>query len=594
MFTLLHSSTIKTISIVTLAVSILGLGACDSKSNSKPDNNTNQNTQQTTTPKNLTPQFVDVTSLTGVDFISVCGEENKDYVIEVNGSGVALFDYDNDGDLDIFFVNGSQLPQPYGSGVPNPAPSDKLYENLGNFHFKDVTDKAGLTEEAWGCGVTVGDIDNDGFQDLFVANYGQDALWRNKGDGTFENITLSAGTTDPLWGASPAFLDYNRDGLLDLFIVNYLDFDPKTVKRRGTDPNCQYKGQPILCGPIGLPPTPCTLYKNLGNGKFEDVSTSSGIRKVKLEDATYGLGVSIIDANNDGWIDIYVANDTRPNLLFENQKDGTFKENALHMGIALNDEAIAQAGMGVDTIYMGEREIEDLFVVNYEDDSNTYYKNEGNGFFTEMTTPLGLSGPCFKFLGWGTFFFDSDLDGDQDLFIAQGHVVPQANQIRSSPGYNQPNKLFQYKDETFVDSSRDAGPGFEVILSSRGAAHGDLDGDGDSDIVINNIDGPATILMNEGSPKHNWVAIQCQGTTSNRDGLGAIVTLRAAGKTQRRRIKAGASYASHSETVARFGLGSATAIESIEISWPNGEKESFPAPKINQKVTLVEGKGTKK
>ena len=293
-------------------------------------------------------RFVDRTSASGIDFVAVCGDEDKDWVLEVNGSGVALLDFDLDGDLDIFFVAGTRLPKPWGSGPGTPPPSDALFENLGGLKFRNVTKQAGLTESAWGCGVTVGDYDNDGDPDLFVANWGRDTLWKNRGDGTFEDVTEAAGTTDPHWGASCAFVDYDRDGHLDLFIVNYLEFDPKAVKRREADPTCTYKGQQILCGPVGLPPAPCTLYRNRGNGTFEDVSERSGIRRVKLKDATYGLGVCVIDADNDGWLDVYVANDSKPNLLFRNRHDGTFEEIGLRAGVALNDEAVAQAGMGVD------------------------------------------------------------------------------------------------------------------------------------------------------------------------------------------------------------------------------------------------------
>ncbi len=537
-------------------------------------------------------RFVDRTSASGIDFVAVCGDEDKDWVLEVNGSGVALLDFDLDGDLDIFFVAGTRLPKPWGSGPGTPPPSDALFENLGGLKFRNVTKQAGLTESAWGCGVTVGDYDNDGDLDLFVANWGRDTLWKNRGDGTFEDVTEAAGTTDPHWGASCAFVDYDRDGHLDLFIVNYLEFDPKAVKRREADPTCTYKGQQILCGPVGLPPAPCTLYRNRGNGTFEDVSERSGIRRVKLKDATYGLGVCVIDADNDGWLDVYVANDSKPNLLFRNRHDGTFEEIGLRAGVALNDEAVAQAGMGVDAAYLGSRDLEDIFVVNYEDDNNTFYRNEGAGFFSEMTTPLGLAAPCFKYLGWGTMFFDAELDGDQDLFVAQGHVVPQADDIRSSPGYLQPNKLFvQTSDAKFRDVSSAAGAGLEVVKSSRGAAAGDLDGDGDIDLVVSNIDDRPTLLENEGSPKNHWLGVRCRGTKSNRDALGAIVTIKTGGKTMRRRLRAGSTYASHSETVARFGLGSSTAVESLSVRWLGGKEESFAVSAVDRVVDVVEGEG---
>ncbi|MBI4584058.1 MAG: CRTAC1 family protein [Planctomycetes bacterium] len=523
-------------------------------------------------------------------FHTVCGGKEKDYVLEVNGCGVVLLDYDNDGKLDIFLVNGSKLPPPYGEGPGSPPPSDALFRNLGGMSFENVTQTAGLTESAWGCGAAAGDYDNDGDPDIFVTNYGPDCLWQNHGNGTFTDVTAQAGVGDPGWGSSCAFLDYDRDGFLDLFIVNYVEFNPANVKRRGTDPTCQYKGQPILCGPVGLPTAPCTLYRNRGNGTFEEVSARSGIRAVK---PSYGLGVTVIDFDDDGWLDIYVANDTLPNLLFRNKGDGTFEEVGMSSGVALNDHALAQAGMGTDAVFLREGAREDLFVVNYEDDNNTFYRNDGNGFFTEITSAIGLAEPCFKHLGWGTFFFDPDLDGKLDLFIAQGHVVPQADQIPSSPGWKQFNKLFLNDGAgRFIDISSRAGPGLEVKKSSRGAACGDLDGDGDLDIVVNEIDDEATVLENAGSPKNHWVAVRPLGTASNRDGIGAVVIVRAGGKEQKRRVRSGSSYASQSELTARFGLGEARKVDELRVRWPTGKEERYPPPPIDQKVEVVEGKGS--
>jgi hypothetical protein len=548
-------------------------------------------------------RFSDATERSGLRFLTVCGGKDKDWILEVNGAGVALLDYDGDGDLDVFLVNGSRLPPPYGEGAGDPPPADALFKNLGGLRFEDVTRAAGLAEGAWGCGAAAGDYDNDGDADVFVANYGPDILWRNNGDGTFSDVTAAAGVGDPEWGASCAFLDYDRDGWLDIFVVNYLVFDPQAVKRRGSDPTCRYKGQPILCGPVGLPPAPCTLYRNRGDGSFEDVSKSSGIRAVE---PSYGLGVCVLDADGDGWLDIYVANDTRANLLFRNRGDGGFDEIGMLSGAALNDQAVAQASMGVDAPFLGERPLEDLFVTVYEDDANTYRRNDG-GFFTEMSSPMGLAEPCFKYLGWGTFFFDADLDGDLDLYVAQGHVVPQSDSTASSPGYAQLNKLFLNDGSgKFHDASARAGPGLAVKKSSRGAAHGDLDGDGDSDIVVNEIDAEATLLENEGKPRGRWLAVRARGAmrpeaapsprgrpaaASNRDGIGAVVAVTAGGKTQRQRIHSGASYASQSELVARFGLAEAARVDALSILWPSGREERYAVEGVDRLVELHEGQG---
>src|SRR5690606_13676267 len=368
-----------------------------------------------------TPRFRVRSPECGIDFEHVCGGLEKDYILEVNGSGVALFDFDGDGDLDVFLVNGARFSDdPRASSAP--LPSDRLYENLGGWQFRDVTEEAGLEESAWGCGVAVADVDNDGDLDIFVTNYGADELWINNGDKTFSREGAARGLADDQWGSSSAFFDYDRDGDLDLVVVNYLVFDRDSWPSRTEGP-CDYKGQKILCGPVGLPLARSFLYENDGRGHFRDVSDPSGIGKMKA----YGLGVAIGDYDRDGWPDVYVASDTTDNLLFRNLGNKTFQEVGLPAGVARNDMAIAQAGMGVEFAFVTSSEREDLFVVNYEDDTNTFYRNDGNGFFTEITSELGLAAPCFKYLGWACFFADFDLDADLDLYVAQGHVVPQVD-----------------------------------------------------------------------------------------------------------------------------------------------------------------------
>ena len=526
--------------------------------------------------------FIERTASSGVDFTSVCGGREKDYILEVNGGGCALFDYDGDGDLDIFFVNGGRFSQ-----AGETAPGDRLYRNEGGWRFTDVTAATGILETAWGCGCAVADLDNDGDEDLYVTNFGPNELWLNRGDGTFAAAGEEAGVAGAGWGASCAFSDYDRDGLVDLFVVDYLHFDRAMIKPRGPD-SCTYKGQRILCGPVGLPQAYCTLYRNEGGGKFRDVSEAAGIRAKK----GYGLGVATGDYDRDGWPDFYVAADTTENMLFHNLGNGTFEEVGLPAGVARNDNAVAQAGMGVQFAFVSNPEREDLFVVNYEDDNNTYYLNKGGGFFDEETQSRGLGAPCFKHLGWGCFFQDFDFDADLDLFIAQGHVIPQAAAIPSSPGYAQPNKLFLNDGAgRFSDEGARCGDGLQIEKSSRGAACGDLDGDGDLDLVINEIDERATLLECSGPPRGRWLAVSLQGTRSNRSAIGAVVVLQGASRIQARRVLSGVGYASHSELTVRFGLGARGTVKELLVEWPSGGSELFEVAGLNRIVKCVEGQG---
>ncbi len=552
-----------------------------------------------TAPLAVPLNFVDASERAGIRFVHTCGGvKEKDYIIEANGGGCALFDADNDGDLDIFFVNGQRIESllspedPRRQAVANELSlSDALYRNDGGFRFTDVTKEAGLVESAWGCGVAAADYDNDGDLDLYVNNYGQDCLWRNEGGGRFKDATEEAGLGDPGWGSSVGWLDYDRDGHLDLLVANYIDFDIRKIPRRGTDPSCNYKGMPIMCGPVGLPPGRCSLYRNRGDGTFEDASERAGIRSVP---PSYSLGVLAIDYNRDDWLDILVTNDTRANYLFENRKDGTFADVALRAGVALNDSGVAQAGMGVDASFRGGKGYEDVFIVNFENDNNNYRRNEGNGFFTEITGPLNLAEPCFAYLGWSCFFFDPDLDGDEDLFVGQGHVVLESDRLPTSPGWRQPSKLFiDDRSGRFLDASNSSGPALQIKKSNRGGAYGDLDGDGDQDVVLVAMGEPATVIENSGPPRGHWLAVRTVGKKSNRDGVGAVVSLKAAGQTQMRRIRAGSSYASSSEIAARFGLGPSTTVDELRVRWPTGEEETYSVPGVDRLIRVEEGKGSR-
>ncbi len=548
------------------------------------------------------PIFVDITDQTGIDFRHQCGSLEKDYILEVNGSGVALFDYDNDGDLDIYFVNGSSMPAALlGKAGPlaRPPARGRLYRNDGGFHFTDVTEPAGVGEEGWGCGAAVADADNDGHLDLFIANLGPDALYLNDGSGAFRKLERS-GLEDSRWGSSAAFADFDRDGWVDLYVANYVDFDLDRIKPRGENPGCVYKGVPVFCGPGGLVPAADAFYLNSGrrpSGEFAGFREAASAWGVDQAAPAYGLGAAVVDANRDGWPDVYVANDTMANYLFLNDKGKGFREAALYFGLAFNDRGTAQAGMGIAAGDGRGSGAEDIVVTNFEDDTNTYYRAGADGFFSDETWTSGLGQASYRYLGWGVFFFDADLDGDLDLFVANGHVAPQADQMRSSPGYRQPNQLFLNDGKgRFEDASARAGPGLETVKSSRGAAFGDLDGDGDPDIAISNIDDRPTILENRGLPRNvgeppnHWIAFRLTGTASNRAAIGARVSIAAGGRMQVRRVQSGGSYASQSELLARFGLGSADKIDSLRVDWPSGRTEEYTPRPVDQVHDLIEGK----
>jgi hypothetical protein len=501
---------------------------------------------------------------------------------------VVLFDADGDGDLDVYFPNGSTLDPPRGT----PLARDALYENLGGLRFKDVTVAAGLGDARWSCGASASDVDNDGDLDLFVANYGPDVLYQNRDHGRFEE-RADSGVEDPRWGSSCAFGDVNADGQVDLYVANYLEFDPAKVHRRG-DPACTYKGEPVFCGPGGLPASPDSLFINLGGGRFRDASVEWGVRSVA---PAYALGVLFADVNRDGYPDVLVANDTMPNYLFLNEGAKRFLEAGLYLGVAYNEYGVPQASMGVtagDARGVGR---EDIFITNYEDDVNSYYRAEENGFFTDASWSSGLGEPSYKRLAWGTFFFDADLDGRLDLFVANGHLMPQADRMRSSPGYRQTCQLFR-GDGTgrYQEVSSASGEGFQVKRSFRGAAYGDLDGDGDADIVVTAIDDRPLVLENrgpgpDGGPRGGWIALRVRGTRSNRDGLGARVRIVAGGRPREHYVRSSSSYASQSEMAARFGLGGGESVERVEVEWPSGLREEFPPPPTGTTTVLVEGSG---
>jgi hypothetical protein len=513
------------------------------------------------------------------------GVDNKQYIIETTGTGVAIFDYDNDGWPDIFIVNGTTL-----EGFPNGnAPTNHLYRNNHDGTFTDVTAKAGLVASGWGQGVCVGDYDNDGWEDLYVTYYGKNRLYHNR-QGTFEEIGEQAGVagSGKLWGTGCAFVDYDRDGRLDLVVANYVDFDIRTAPRPGERAACIWKGVPVMCGPLGLPWSKNILYHNLGGGKFEDATVRSHIDQTP---GHYAFSVSTLDYDDDGWPDIYIACDSAPSILYHNNRDGTFSDVAVVAGVAFNEDGRTQAGMGSSIAdFNGDGKL-DIFRTNFSDDTSTLYRNNGNGTFDDVTFAAGL-GLHTQYLGWGTMFFDFDNDGWPDLLLVNGHVYPEVDKQNLGSTFEEPKILYHNNgDGTFTDISAEAGRAITTLTSARGLAIGDLWNDGRLSAVISHMNGAPSLLVNQiRSPKH-WVAFHLIGTGSNRDAIGARLSLRAGGRLRVDEVRSGSSYSSNSDMRVHFGLGQATKIDFVEVRWPSGLRERFDNLSINAIQELKEGSG---
>ncbi|MGO8817635.1 MAG: FG-GAP-like repeat-containing protein [Terriglobia bacterium] len=518
------------------------------------------------------------------------GEKVKKYIWESTGSGIAAIDYDRDGYPDLYIVNGTTL-----EGFPQGSePTNHLYHNNRDGTFTDVTRRAGLEHSGWGHGVCAGDYDNDGFDDLFVTYYGQpNILYHNNGDGTFTDVTKAAGlyNPNPNWGSGCSFVDYNRDGKLDLFVAGYVEIqDEKKTPLPGSGTNCIFKGVPVYCGPRGLQPFGKSyLYRNRGDGTFTDVSAAAGIRKAA---GCYGLGVLTADFGNRGWPDIYEACDSVASLFYQNNRDGTFTERGVEAGVAYTEDGLEQAGMGVSAgDYDGDGFL-DIFKTNFDDDVPDLYHNEGDGHFTLRTFDAKL-GSDLKKLRWGGGFFDFDNDGCPDLFIANGHVYPELeDQGHPESPYRQRNMLYHNLcNGTFEDVTDSAGPGLELRRSGRGVAFLDYDNDGALDIAINNQNDPPTLLHNLGVRTNHWVTIRTVGTRSNRDGIGARISVVAGGRREIDEVRSGGSYISQSDLRVHFGLGLASKVDQLEIRWPSGavdKLENLPADRF---LTVQEGNG---
>jgi enediyne biosynthesis protein E4 len=532
--------------------------------------------------------FVDVASQAGLVMENVNGGvDTKVYIIETTGSGVAILDYDNDGWPDIFLVNGTTMDPAQQKSTK---PTSHLFHNNHDGTFTDVTRSAGLDFSGWGQGACVGDYDNDGFDDLYVTYYGKNRLYHNQRNGTFKEVAEAAAVagTGREWGSGCAFVDYDRDGKLDLLVSNYVSFDVKSAPKPGQGLMCVWKGTSVMCGPRGLESSPNILYHNLGGGKFADVSKSSGIEKT---DGHYCLSVSTLDYDDDGWPDIYVACDSTPSILYHNLRDGTFSDVASEAGVAFNEDGREQAGMG-STIgdYDGDGR-PDIFKTNFSDDTSSLYHNNADGTFTSTIFEAGL-GLNTHYLGWGAMFIDVDNDGRPDIFLVNGHVYPEVDTAHLGSTYRQSRLLYwNAGDSKFKDLSAQCGPGCTDPQSSRGLAVADLWNDGRMSAVVNNMSGHPMLLVNEAHNKNYWLAIRTIGTKSNRDGIGAKVTVSAGGRKYVQEVRSGSSYISSNDLRLHFGLGSNAVFDGINIRWPNGNSESYAGGAANRLVTLTEGEG---
>jgi len=527
---------------------------------------------QTVSSLNQDMRFTDVTAELGIEFQHVNGESGKKYFIEPIGSGLALFDFDNDADLDLYLVNGSDLPG-MTSLIP---PTNCLYRNDGGT-FTDITTEASVGDTGYGLGCCVGDYNNDGFTDLYVTNYGPNVLYRNNGDGTFTDIGATAGVDGDQFSSGCAFVDVDADGYLDLYVVNYVQFDPDT------NPECNRQGIRTYCTPEALPGAADVFYRNNGDGTFTDVSKEVGVGTASGK----GLGVVCGDVDNDGDIDVFVANDTTPNFLYLNAQNGVeMTEDALFAGVALSEEGRAYSGMGANLGDFDNDGYLDIVITNFQDQTNSLYHNAQSGFFTEMSFAKGIGERSLPHLAWGVDFIDFNNDGWLDLFVANGHLDDNIAEIDPIGTYAQPNQLFLSDQGIRFSESTDAAIAQQKV--SRGTAFGDIDSDGDIDIVISNLKDTPTVLRNDGGNASQWLVVKLIGTHCNRDAIGTRVTIVSEGLTQMREVKSGSGYLSQNDLRLHFGLGATTSVDTLTVRWLCGRIQTLQNVETNQMLVISE------
>ena len=552
------------------------LSACSSPSPEDPSLTRHENVRSAPATR---PQIVDVTAEAGLDWVHGSGGPEKWHIVEAKGGGGAFFDYDGDGYVDIYLVNGSKL-ETHASGIPR---HNALYRNQTDGTFGDVTEAAGVGDTGWGMGCVAADYDNDSDADLYVTNYGTNRFYRNEGDGHFSEISGFAGVGDSRWSTGAAFGDYDLDGDLDLYVVNYVNFDPHL--ERENRPFCQWKSVDVFCGPRSLGGAADRLYRNEGDGRFLEATADA---RVEDKNEYYGFAALFGDYDLDGWPDLFIANDSTPNLLYHNRGDGSFREVALAAGVAYNYQGKGQAGMGAAFGDFNGDGFPDLFVTHFASDYNALYRNQAGRHFLDITMQAGLGSKSQPYVGWGTNFIDYDHDGDLDLFVANGHAYPQIDRLElGEETYSQPNQLFENRgDGTFGEVG-----GVDALALrrvSRGSCAGDYDNDGDFDLLVLNLDDRPTLLRNDAS-SGNWLLLNLIGQQSNRSAVGARVTAFTGGRRQVREVAAGSSFLGGNDLRVHFGLGTSSVVDSVRVDWPSGVIDRLYAVQSGRSIELVEG-----